>query len=64
MDVQREDYLDTERSPQRNHPKQRLTHNVPNEDVENTNGINYRDLPLTDKLQTLLQGTERVQKGD
>ena len=40
MDDQREENLDSERPPQRNRPKQLLTHNMSTDDEENTNGTN------------------------
>ena len=38
MDDQRKGHLDPERPPQRNRPKQLLTHNVPTDYVDDTNG--------------------------
>ena len=40
MDDQRDDDSNPKRSFQRNHPKQLETHNVPTDDVKNTNGTN------------------------
>ena len=54
MDDKKEDYPDPERTPQKNCPKQQQNHNVPTDDMENTNSENRgRCLPLTDKLWTL-----------
>ena len=71
MDDERKDHFDSETPPQRNHPKQLQTHNVPNYDVENTNGTNKeRDLPLANKpwivprvTQRMLQRIQRHRRG-
>ena len=40
MDDERKDYPDPKRTPKRNRPKQLQTHNVPTDDIENTNSKN------------------------
>ena len=40
MDDQRKDHHDPERSPQKDYSEQLQTHNVPTDDVENTNSTN------------------------
>ena len=40
MDDKREDHSDPKRPPQKNQPRQLKTHQVPTNDVENTNGKN------------------------
>ena len=55
MDNQREDNSNSKR------PLKVTVHNVPTDDVKNTNGTNYReDLQLIDRPQNLPQGTERM----
>ena len=58
MENQREDHPDLERHSQRNHPKQLSTHNVPTDDVENTNSTNDSTYRST-HLQWELNGTEK-----
>ena len=65
MDDQREDHSSPKRPPQRNCPNQLYTHNVPTDDMENTNGTNYgEDLLLIEKPQNLPQRTERMLQGN
>ena len=40
MDDRRKDHSDPKRPPKRNRPHQLQIHNVPTEDVENTNATN------------------------
>ena len=54
MDDQGKDRPDPKRLPRRNRPQQLQTHNVPTDDVENTNGTNYEgDLQFANKLRTV-----------
>ena len=61
MDDQRKDHMDPEGRPQRTHPKLLQIHNLPVDDGENIKSTNKgRDLQLTDKLQVVPWGTERI----
>ena len=61
MDEQRKDYIDPERPPQRNRPKQLQTHNLPDYDVENIRSTNKGgNLKLANKLWIVPWGAERV----
>ena len=61
MDDERKDHIDPDGPPQGNHPKQLQTHNLPIDDVENINSTNKGiDLLLTNKLQIVTWGTERM----
>ena len=51
MDNQRKGHIGPKRPKQRNRPKQLQTHNLPSNDVENTNSTNKgRDLLLANRL--------------
>ena len=43
MDDQRKDHPDPKRLPKRSHSQQLQIHNLPTDDVENTNGTNQRE---------------------
>ena len=61
MDNQRKGYIDPERPPQMNRPKELQAHNVPTNDVENINSTNKgRGLWFINKLWIVLWGTERI----
>ena len=51
----------SKKTPQKNHPKQVNTHNVPSYDLENTNGTSKtRNLELDNKPQIVPWGSERM----
>ena len=61
MDDQRKDHIDPKGPKQRNRPKQLQTHNLPTNDVENTNSTNKgRNLQLTNNPRIIPWGTERM----
>ena len=61
MDDLRKDHIDSKRSPWRNRPKQLHSHNMPTDDVENTNGTDKgKDLCLANKPQIVPRGTEKM----
>ena len=65
IDDQRKNHPDSKRTPKRNHPQQLQTHNVPINDVENTNGTNKGgDLLFANKLRTVPRETERTLQGN
>ena len=65
MHDQWKDYPDSKRHQKKNYTQQLQMHNVPTDDVENTNGINKGwDFQLINKLQTVTRETERMPKGD
>ena len=51
MDDGSKNHPDPKRTPKRKHPQQQQTHNVPTDDVENTNGTNKGG--FANKLQTV-----------
>ena len=61
MDDRRKDFLDPKRPLRRNRFQQLQTHNVPTDDVENTDGTNYSgDLLFGNKPKTVPRITERM----
>ena len=61
MDNKRRDHPDPNRAQERNHPLHLPTHNVPTDEVENTNGTNLGgDIRFSNKPWTFFQRTERL----
>ena len=61
LDDQRKDHFDPKGPKQRNCSKQLQNHNLPTDDVENTNSINKRkDLQLTNKPRIVPWRTEKM----
>ena len=64
MDNLRKDDPDPKRSPKGTTPKNYKTYNVPNDDVENTKGINKGgDLRFANKLWIAPRGIEKMPQG-
>ena len=61
MDDQKKDYINPKGPKQRDCSKQLQTHNLPTNDVENTNSTNKgKDQPLTNKPRIVPWRTERM----